>query len=667
MNNTYLTSHRWLTAAFIGWVLLLMTAPATHANGLLATHVAVTVPFTAPQEDRFYRPHQLVTVELKKDPLATALQGTFMFDTGSNCSCISATVARKLGGGQFLAQGISGLKSPLLEKPVWLQVPRVQVGGLIIEDVPLRVFPDEMLRVGPSHRIDGILGSDFCRSLVVHLDFARGQITFIVPSQTLLYSALDSAPVMLSPEEIAGQGFARAQVVSLIHFNGFSWASTRLRGQRQVADALLLIDSGSDTTMLSEQAAWQLKLAPVSSQNYAEPLAAVSNGDYADVTGAYIASTGWLPSLQSDGLKIDDLLVLWPSSPRVDFNARLGLDVLANYDILLDFPHRKMYLKLRTDLQAVTSHQYEAASAVQRRQWALGRPIITYPTNNSLDSFAIPYELNGSGLPITQVRPNPEAPSVPFLLKTNLTDSYITEMLAADWGLSSKPGMTTGGTPLTFEGKTLPMVTVPHLRVGGAQGSFPFAVLSAALSLRAASGLPIEGVLGANSILSGPLLMDPHTQAWMFFAPNLPMGPDDLKSVEMDDAATLDLLTPNGNGVPACVVQVKQGGQQQSETLILATGSPFTLLSTATARALKLTPEPQKLKYSAGTDVATFNQARVSQLAFGNVILRDVLVVYPDGAMSDSFSPRLGMDVISRLRLLVDTPAKKLYAKKAEN
>ena len=667
MNNTYLTSHRWLTAAFIGWVLLLMTAPATHANGLLATHVAVTVPFTAPQEDRFYRPHQLVTVELKKDPLATALQGTFMFDTGSNCSCISATVARKLGGGQFLAQGISGLKSPLLEKPVWLQVPRVQVGGLIIEDVPLRVFPDEMLRVGPSHRIDGILGSDFCRSLVVHLDFARGQITFIVPSQTLLYSALDSAPVMLSPEEIAGQGFARAQVVSLIHFNGFSWASTRLRGQRQVADALLLIDSGSDTTMLSEQAAWQLKLAPVSSQNYAEPLAAVSSGDYADVTGAYIASTGWLPSLQSDGLKIDDLLVLWPSSPRVDFNARLGLDVLANYDILLDFPHRKMYLKLRTDLQAVTSHQYEAASAAQRRQWALGRPIITYPTNDSLDSFAIPYELNGSGLPIAQVRSEAGGLPTPFLLKTNLSDSYLIEPLATKWGLVQRPGIMDNGTPLTVNGHPLSMVTVPHLRVGGSLMNSSLVVLSPVLSLQAASGLSVEGVLGANALLQGPLLMDPHTQTWMLFAPNQPMGPDDLKSVEMDDAATLDLLTPNSNGVLACVVQVKQGGQQQLETLTLATGSPFTLLSTATARALKLTPEPQKLKYSVGTDVATFNQARVSQLAFGNVVLRDVLVAYPDGATSDSFSPRLGMDVISRLRLLVDTPAKKLYAKKAEN
>ena len=35
--------------------------------------------------------------------------------------------------------------------------------------------------------------------------------------------------------------------------------------------------------------------------------------------------------------------------------------------------------------------------------------------------------------------------------------------------------------------------------------------------------------------------------------------------------------------------------------------------------------------------------------------------------MPEYFSPRLGMDVISRLRLLIDTPAKKLYVKKAGN
>ena len=92
----------------------------------------------------------------------------------------------------------------------------------------------------------------------------------------------------------------------------------------------------------------------------------------------------------------------------------------------------------------------------------------------------------------------------------------------------------------------------------------------------------------------------------------------------MDDAAALDLLTPDGNGVPACVVQVKQGGQK-SGTLTLATGSPFTLLSAATAQALKLKPDPKKLKYSTGADVATFSQTHVSQLVIGNVVLRDVL------------------------------------------
>ena len=160
--------------------------------------------------------------------------------------------------------------------------------------------------------------------------------------------------------------------------------------------------------------------------------------------------------------------------------------------------------------------------------------------------------------------------------------------------------------------------------------------------------------------------MDPRTQTWMTFD-TLAFGSDDLKSVEMDGAATLDLLTPASSGLRAFMVEVKEGKKQHREALELATGSPFTLLSAEAAQALKLTPEPQKLRSVIGTEVTVFNQAHVSQLALGSVMLENVLVAYPDGAMPEHFSPRLGMDIISRLRLLIDTPAKKLYVKKIEN
>ena len=590
-----------------------------------------------------------------------------MFDTGANVSGVSATFVRKLGGDQFFAQGGIGKQSNLLEKPMWVQVPTVQVGDLKVKDVPLRVLPDEQVRVAPGHKVDGILGTDFCGSFVIHLDFTRSQITFIVPSQTLLYSELTSKPVLLPPEEIARQGFSGAQIVPLIHFNDLFWTSAQLHNQRRVADDLLLIDSGSDTTLLSERSASQLSLLSISSQNYVEPLAAVSSRNYANLTGETITSTGWLPSIQCGGLRLDNMLVLWPHVPQQDFKARLGLDVLANYDVLFDFPHQKMYLKPRNDLQAITSRQYEAASLAQRRQWAQGRPIITYPTNDRLDSFAIPYELNATGLPIAQVRSEAGGVPTPFLLKTSLSDSYLTESLATKWGLVQKPGMMDNGKPLTLDGHPLSAVTVPHLRVGGVQWDSSLVVLSPELSLRAASGLSVEGVLGANALLQGPLLMDPHTQTWVLFGANLPIGPNDLTSIEMDDASALDLLTPNNDGIPSFAVEVRQGEERHMETLQLATGSPFTLLSAEAAWSLKLTPEPQKLKSDTGVGIAVFNQARVSQLSLGNVVLTDVLVAYPDGAMPEHFSPRLGMDIISRLRLLVDMPGKKLYVKKAVN
>lgn len=666
-NIAYTLVYRSMATLLIGWAALHLGMCRALASQAAHSYIAVTVPFTAPQEDRFYRPHQLITVGVQKDAMLAASRATFLFDTGSNISSISATFARKLGGDKIPFMGRMGQQSPQQDAPVWVQAPSIQVGDLKIKHMLLRVLPDEQLRVASGHKVDGILGADFCQSFVVHLDFTRSQITFIVPSQTLTYSTPISAPVLLSPEEIARQGFSGAQVVSLIHFNGLFWTSAHLHDQRRVADDLLLIDSGSDTTFLSEQSVQKLNLLSVSSQNHAEPLPVLSNWNHANLTGEFIASAGWVPGLQCGGLRLDDMLVLWPSVPQADFKAILGLDALANYDVLLDFPHQKMYLRTRSDLQAITSHQYESASAVQRQQWAQGRPIIIYPTNNRLDSLAVSYDLNAAGLPITQVRSAVGETPASFLLKTSLSDSYLTEPLAKKWGLVQRPGVMSDGTPLTMEGHPLSEVVVPNLRVGGLLlTSSSMVVLSPVQSLRAASGLSVAGAMGANALLQGPLLMDPQTQTWMLFIANMSMGPDDLKSVEMADASALDILTSNNDGIPSFAVEVRKGTQRHKETLEMATGSPFTLLSAKAAQTLKLTPEPQKLRYGPAADVTVFNQAHVSQLCVGDVVLENVLIAYPDGAMPTDFSPHLGMDVISRLRLLVDMPGKKLYVKKAE-
>jgi hypothetical protein len=64
---------------------------------------------------------------------------------------------------------------------------------------------------------------------------------------------------------------------------------------------------------------------------------------------------------------------------------------------------------------------------------------------------------------------------------------------------------------------------------------------------------------------------------------------------------------------------------------------------------------------------ATFSFAVLSSLLPNGVVLKDVLVADSIGAMPKNFYPRLGMNVISKLRLRVDAPAKKMYVKKASD
>ena len=647
----------------ISLLALLLQSPLHQAQAEEGSphYTSATLPFTPLQSDAWYRAHQLIPVGLAASAAGTkASPKTFLFDTGAGMSAISASLVKKMRLPLLALNNIDGVRMTALGKPMTaVIVPLMQIGSIRIKKVVLSVLPDAQLAAF-GQPIDGILAPDIFEAFVVHMDFSNKRLTLIASTKPLTYMTLASTPADLSASEIAELGFGNAFVIPLIVRDQTIFSVRGQAGSEQTtADQMLLIDTGADTTAISGHIARRLALKPV------------STAYGADITGSYTKSLSWLSSLRCGDLILSDLLVDSPQASELNvsrpgFGPRLGLDVLANYEVLFDFPHRKMYLKPRSDFQAITSHQYQAASAAQRQQWAQGRPIITYPTSNGLYGSAIPYELDASGLPIAQVRPEPGGTPVPFLLRTDYSGSFITGPLAARWGLNPVPVLTAEGKPDIREGQPLRKATVPRMRLGGSQWKAGLAVIPPAMSLRRASGLSVEGVIGTNLLLAGPLLMDPRTQTWMTFD-TLAFGSDDLKSVEMDGAATLDLLTPASSGLRAFMVEVKEGNKQHREALELATGSPFTLLSAEAAQALKLTPEPQKLRSVIGTEVTVFNQAHVSQLALGSVMLENVLVAYPDGAMPEHFSPRLGMDIISRLRLLIDTPAKKLYVKKIEN
>ena len=612
----------------------------------------VTVPFTALRGDANYRPHQLITVNIQKDKSSPAVPATFLVDTGANACFISDTLANKLGLPQYPVIDKNSAPHVVAGQAILgIQVASLGIGGLSVEGFRFQILASQKFPHSSGQIVDGILGTDFLSFCAMHIDFARSQITFIVPrTSRLFYDTLNRNPVALSSAEIAQQGFEKALILPLIAASGGFFVNVVARNDSSVTTECLVVDTGSDTTILSEQIARKLNLKTVATETHT------------GLAGQILENQAWLPSLSCGDLQLTNLLVFSaPNSKLVPYET-LGLDVLANYDVLLDFPHRKMCLKPRLDVQSVTLRQYQAASTSQRRQWAQTQLLVVYPAVARNLGIAIPYDLTKEGLPIAQVRPNSTTTSVPFLLRSSIEDMMISDTLAKLWQLNLETPLDDAKKPRFFDGYPLRAARLSTLQIGGALVDGEVGVLPDAALPPYTSDLPLSGVVGANFLFGRPLLMDPFTQTWIALTG---LHPEDLPNLDMAEAAVVDIVNPDQDEIPAVAVQVQQNKAQFTDTMTLATGSPFTLLSAEAAKALNLTPEPQKLRYGAGKDITVFNQAHLTQLSIGGVALKDVQVAYPVGTMPDGFYPCLGMNVISKLRLLVDAPAKKLYVKKA--
>lgn len=98
---------------------------------------------------------------------------TFQFavDTGASVSAVSGLLLEALGyhreqttGRVHARTGSGGVTTGMI------RVRQFAAFGIVRPDFPLLWLP-----LPPASRIDGLLGLDFCRGLVLTLDFARGR------------------------------------------------------------------------------------------------------------------------------------------------------------------------------------------------------------------------------------------------------------------------------------------------------------------------------------------------------------------------------------------------------------------------------------------------------------------------------------------------------------
>ncbi len=252
----------------------------------------------------------------------------FAVDTGTPNCLISQSLFSKLRLDSYPA--LLPDKKPVLSegKPVQavtLSSLRVggQTGSLTLQplNVPILIVPDEKLRVSGSLTVDGIVGVNLLENFAVAFDFPRHRMTVCVPGN-------------LTPGQAKFLGYDEAGGTVLplsVDARDLYDVPVTLENDSISRKVNLLVDTGSQLTTIPHNAAYDLSLMPTRQL------------PQAGLAGSYTVNEARLHELSLGDVRLTDQLITYTTGE--DRFPRLGMDILVNYKVLLDFPAKKMYLQ----------------------------------------------------------------------------------------------------------------------------------------------------------------------------------------------------------------------------------------------------------------------------------------------------------------------------------
>lgn len=263
------------------------------------------------------------------------------------------------------------------------------------------------------------------------------------------------------------------------------------------------------------------------------------------------------------------------------------------------------------------------------------------------------------GMPLVRVRVNNGSKNevfATFVLDTGFTQCLMTDRLARILHMVGEPAMHNDHTPICFaDGRPLHQVT-PSIHVGSFSTDQCSFVLLKAYRLELLD-CPLDGVLGWDYLSDNAVLFDFQShQITLWHGGDL--TPEELRTAGMQDA----LLLPRSNRTPGSFdVRVRLNDQCDVD-LAVDTGGAHTLLSPGDARLLQLEPTRVSFKQPSVFGTLKANEANLHTLTFGGECVNDLTVRYLQQA-HPNLPPHLGLDVLSRYRMLIDYPANKIYLK----
>ena len=287
------------------------------------------------------------------------------------------------------------------------------------------------------------------------------------------------------------------------------------------------------------------------------------------------------------------------------------------------------------------------------------------------------YKLINENTVLVEVSINGSSPKT-FWLDTGANTSVIKSSLASE--LKKKGGIADlPGKPYGVAGKSAKGVVIDHLNLGGFNiNNFAFMEIPDK-NFDPSIGNQIDGIIGLDIIKNLECLFDfPRHQITMYAPARMVMPPDgtaaqavsggltpeEVAAVGFGNIQSVPITDSPKDGIKYVHVLWRNAGQSSEEDMTLDIGAATTTISPSLASRLAVQPTSEgSVSYGFDGTRLTKN-GMIDQVQIGQLVLHNQSVQYSNQeAKGQSLPPMLGMDILSKYKVLVDFSSSKMYLK----
>lgn len=282
--------------------------------------------------------------------------------------------------------------------------------------------------------------------------------------------------------------------------------------------------------------------------------------------------------------------------------------------------------------------------------------------------FIVPFTpVPGHGAPLVKVWINGQVEAT-FVVDTGTNNCLISQSLVKKLRLTPHAALLADGKPLLFSGKQPLAVTLTSLKIGGQTGLLNIQPILAPILVQTDEQLRVSGNRLADGLI-GSNLLDEFAVSLDFPAHTITLlYPGSLTTEEAQHlgysqaGGTSVLLSESANRFYSVQAGLENNSVLRQVDLLLDTGSQLTAIPHYTAQELSLAPLRRISQAGLAGSFGVY-EARLQTFELGGLRLTGTQVTYSSDT-SDHI-PRLGLDILSGYRMLMDFPAKKMYLQPA--